>query len=273
MPRVVPSQVTDFIAQTWPPAILAASKMGMHLGDIGLNVGDGGRLAALIALADKIPDELLTLTGGDYSDYSTALASIRFTLSQWIGGQQHPRVPSVHGRDPVLVVYEKLKLCPDQLPSPATATLMFIGDVKLRDTIRLDISAANSDLVNGEWKGATVLAGSATEALLLWAIQEAETRTPDTISSAIAAVVPSLLERKPNADPERWDFLELIEVARHLMLIKEDTATQSRLCKDFRNLIHPGRAARLAQVCDRGTALSALAAVELVVRDLTLNAA
>jgi hypothetical protein len=49
----------------------------------------------------------------------------------------------------------------------------------------------------------------------------------------------------------------------------DDTAQQARLGKDFRNLIHPGRASRLGKICDRGTALSALAAVEHVVRDLT----
>lgn len=42
-----------------------------------------------------------------------------------------------------------------------------------------------------------------------------------------------------------------------------------RLAKDFRNLIHPGAAQRLAQNCDRATALSAVAAVEHVVRDIT----
>src|SRR3954470_12677200 len=139
MPRVVPSQVRDFIAQTWPPAILATSKMGMHLGHMGMHLGDGGHLAALIALADKIPDELLTLTGRDYSDYSTALADIRFTLNQWIGGQTQPRVPLVQGREAVSVIYEKLKLCPDQSPSPAIATLQFIYDAQLRDSIRMDI--------------------------------------------------------------------------------------------------------------------------------------
>jgi hypothetical protein len=34
------------------------------------------------------------------------------------------------------------------------------------------------------------------------------------------------------------------------------------------HLIHPGRAIRIGQACDRGTALSALAAVELIARDL-----
>jgi hypothetical protein len=54
-------------------------------------------------------------------------------------------------------------------------------------------------------------------------------------------------------------------------VIKADTRTQARLAKDYRNLIHPGRAARLTQKCDRGTALVTVAAVELVIRDLTLS--
>jgi len=53
-----------------------------------------------------------------------------------------------------------------------------------------------------------------------------------------------------------------------LKLISDDTAKLVRLAKDFRNLIHPGRAARLGQKCDRATALGALAAMEAVARDL-----
>jgi hypothetical protein len=146
---------------------------------------------------------------------------------------------------------------------------MFITDADLRESIRLDISAANRDAANGEWKGATVLAGSASEAMLLWAIRDAESRANGTISSAITALLAAgMLPQRPDSNAERWTFTELIEVARQVAVIEEDTATQTRLCKDFRNLIHPGRAARLGQVCDRGTALSALAAVELVARDL-----
>ena len=125
-------------------------------------------------------------------------------------------------------------------------------------------------MTNSEWKGATVLAGSAMEALLLWAIEEHERKAPGSISTAATAlVITGALSQKLDNNPERWVLTELIEMARHFTLIKDDTARQARLCKDFRNLIHPGRAKRLGQVCDRGTALSALAAVELVVRDLT----
>jgi hypothetical protein len=79
------------------------------------------------------------------------------------------------------------------------------------------------------------------------------------------------LTRDPGADLEGqgWHLHEYVEVVSHLGIIKPDTSTQVRLAKEFRNFIHPGRAARLRQKCDQGTALSALAAVHLVVRDLT----
>jgi hypothetical protein len=73
----------------------------------------------------------------------------------------------------------------------------------------------------------------------------------------------------PSADPDNWGLDAYIKVARVLTLIKENTAQHATLAKHFRNLIHPGRSARLQEVCDRGTAHSALAAVEFIVRDLS----
>jgi hypothetical protein len=167
---------------------------------------------------------------------------------------------------PIVLLRRTLAKCPDEVPSPGTTELVFIVDTELRESIRRDISAANQDMVNAEWKGATVLAGSATEALLLWGMKQ----KAEPIAAAVTALVAAgTLPQKPRSNPERWSFIELIEVALHLALITPETATQARLGKDFRNLIHPGRAARLGQVCDRATALSALAAVEHVVRDLT----
>jgi hypothetical protein len=58
-------------------------------------------------------------------------------------------------------------------------------------------------------------------------------------------------------------------VAIELKLITKETEQQCRLAKDFRNLVHPGRAKRLGQACNRATALSAVAAVEHVTVDLS----
>ena len=118
-------------------------------------------------------------------------------------------------------------------------------------------------------KGATVLSGSATETLLLWALQEAEKQKAGVLNAAIVALLGNkTLTKNPGSDPETWGLHEYVEVAAYLKLITDDTEKLVRLAKGFRNLIHPGRAARLGQKCDRATALGALAAVEAVARDL-----
>jgi hypothetical protein len=212
----------------------------------------------------------LTLSGQDLSDYYVALSIMNNTEQARLALQRGMQVPEYRGVNPMLLLRNALAKCSDEVPSPLTVELTFIVDIDLRESIRKDISAANQDMANGEWKGATVLAGSATEALLLWAIQDAEQQKSGTINAAASTLVAArTLPKMPHSNPERWTLFELIEVALQMKLITGETATQTRLGKDFRNLIHPGRAARLGQVCDRATALSALAAVEHVVRDLT----
>jgi hypothetical protein len=179
--------------------------------------------------------------------------------------------------DPLVLLRRVLLRCSDEAATADTAELVFIADEELRESIRRDISAANRDLINGEWKGATVLAGAATEALLLWAIEckvedlsgakrDPKTDIPVGVNSAVAA---KRLGRKPPTDVEQWHLSDYIEVALELNLIAESTAKQARLANDFRNLIHPGRAARLDAQCDLGTAHGTLAAVAHVVRDLS----
>jgi hypothetical protein len=175
-------------------------------------------------------------------------------------------VPGYGGTDPITLIHRALIKCPDEFPSPETASLSFIQPDDFRRNLQLDISATNRALANSEWKAATVLAGSIVEALLLWGLQQ---QSPSSVTSTTSGFVGTSLQQKPPAALERWDLHEYIEVASALSVISADTATQARLAIDFRNLIHPGRAARLGQTCDRGTALSAVAAIEHVVRDLT----
>ena len=105
-------------------------------------------------------------------------------------------------------------------------------------------------------------AGAVTEALLLWAI--IKKKRASAVERARKKVIPAA-----SPDANNWDLNGYIKVARALALIEDETEKQTQLARDFRNLIHPGRSARLSKVCDKGTALSALAAVELVVRDLS----
>jgi hypothetical protein len=263
MPRVVPSQIVELIDQLYPQA-----KEGTRV-----DARTGPTLAAIAAAAKAIPPELLTLTGGDLSDYIVVLAMIDMSQKQSLAIERPLNVPEHRGISPIVLLRQALAKCPDETPAPGTTELLFIRDVDLRESIRRDISAAAQDLSNGEWKGATVLAGSAMEALLLWALQRLEQHNAGVLGGAVSALLEDrTLSKKPDLNPERWNLIELIAVASELSVISSRTAIQARLAKDFRNLIHPGRAARLREVCDRATALSALAAVEHVVRDLTINA-
>jgi hypothetical protein len=248
LPKVVPSQVVEFIDRIYPHN---RTTPRFHV-----YAGDAAVLATIVSLSDDIPDELITISGDDYTDLVHGMEALSDSVTRWNqrGGDQSPNW--IKGESPISVIRTMLAKCPDQNPSPETAELAFMDDADLRDSIRIDISQASSGLHNGDWKATTVLAGAAIEALLLWAITRDRSATDS-------------LDTKPKGPPENWRLAELIDAAISLRVIKDNTASQARLAKDFRNLIHPGRALRKKEVCDRGTALTALAAVELVVRDLT----
>jgi len=215
-----------------------------------------GVFSAIVRLIDEIPLELMMLSGEDYDDLVSGVEAIRHVVAFW-EQQGHGKVgqPSVGNKKALNLILAALTKCPDQIPAPATAELVFVTDPDLRDSIRLDVSTAISAFHNGEWKAATVLAGTAAEALLLWAIE----KSPSL----------STLTNKPKGSPDEWGLSQYIAVATTLSLIKNTTSQQATLAQNFRNLIHPGRSKRLGETCDRATALTAWTAVEHVIRDLS----
>lgn len=260
MPRVVPSQVVAFIDTLWPTADQQKN----------INSLQAGRLSGLVELADEVPGELLTMDSAHYASFICAKAHIRHSLLAWASEPRQPNWLGVMAgqpeQAPVTAIRDGLTKCSDESTASGTSELGFIPDTDLRTSIQNDIGAVTRALSNGEWKAATVLAGSAIEALLLWALQ---TNQAASIAAATTLVTTTILSRQPNADLERWDLHEYTEVAANLGIIESDTATEARLAKKFRNLIHPGRAQRLGQKCDRGTALSCVGALDHVVRDLS----
>jgi hypothetical protein len=158
-----------------------------------------------------------------------------------------------------------LSKCPDEGIKAGTADLAFITDDDLRSSVRLDISSSQTALNNGGVEGATVLAGSALEALLLW-------RTQQHNDSERQSAVSQIRRKVDPKHPEDWHLADYIDVAHALSDIGDDTASQARLAKDFRNLIHPGRERRTQARCDRGTAHAAFAALHLVTGDFEKSA-
>jgi hypothetical protein len=258
MRRVVPSQVVALLDKVFP---------WMERDQITHRHGPA--LAALLELLDWVPDELLPVKEEDFAKYVVAVTAIRDRLNKWnLGQQTNFPLPAIseYAMGPLPLLRDLLSRCADECPVHGSPDLRFISDDELRENIRLDIAGVNTNLANGEWKDATVLSGSVIEALLLWKLQEHPQRT---LSMKATLAEKGTLKKSLSDDPEDWHLYECIEIASRLELIKDETAKQLRLAKDFRNLIHPGRSRRLGQKCDRGTAFAAVAGLEFIIRDFT----
>jgi len=257
MPRtLVPSAVVALIENTFT-WVTSGENPPQLSGD------NAGELTGVVEAIEAIPPELIVLAPPDLAQFIAARGRLRHRIDTWVSrGPGSYNVNGVYVRQ----IRSLLTTCPDAIPAPTTTQLAFVTDVDLRDQLRIDIGWATQAFTNGDWKAATVLSGSIVEAMLLWALDHADRNNVD---AAVSSLENSnvLTRRTPNKLNE-WNLHQYAEVAGHLGLISAGSLAQVRLGKDFRNLIHPGRAIRLSRKCDRGTALASLAAVEMVASDL-----
>jgi len=269
VPTVVPSQIVAYIDLRMPNARDQQQGKG---GAFELAMDHAAIVRGVIELVDRVPPQLIEVDSADFSLLIEAMGQLRNAAEVWSRNDRHHKIGALPARDrlhPLTAIRQIMEKCPDEAALPETVQLKFVSDAGLREVLRRDISAVNQALMNAEWKAATVLAGSVVEALLLDAINTLEGKDPQAINKAITAAMGSKsLTQQPHADRNRWDLAELVPVAEAANLITKNTARQCDLARGFRNLIHPGRSQRLGQVCDRGAALSAAAAVEHVLRDL-----
>ena len=255
MSRVVPSQVVEIINSLFP--FTSTQRDGES---VSLDFSYAESLAGIVHLVDQIPSELIHLNDTDYINFIINVEAIRSAVKSFEQrGNVNPLkfLPGFKRLNPVTIVRRALEKCPDEFPSKSVTELLFISDINLRDSIRMDISTAEQSFRNGAWKASTVLAGSAIEALLLWRLKQED---------------PKNLQNKTAIDANQLDekyFRHLIEASKKMGIIKPGTITLTLLAKGFRNLIHPGRSTRLGEKCNRATAYTALAALEHVVNDLS----
>jgi hypothetical protein len=261
MLNVMPSQVVQTIDELFPHA-------ARNVGNATLAAASSSQLLGILKLVQSIPDTLVNVSSANYADLVLATSTIEEHLKIWRSRGNVGDMTHIKGRDAVTIIRQVLALCPDEHPPPSTTELNFIDDPHLGESIRRDVGAANRALNGAEWKAATVLAGAAVEALLLWRLQQKPPGLDAIENAVVDLVADNTFTKKPSDCMDRWDLHHYIEVAVQLDLIKPDTASAARLARNFRNLIHPGRAARLAQNCDRATAYTAIGALEHVIRDL-----
>lgn len=272
MSTYFPSQIVECIDRKFPEARGWSGSKSVAFPSVGRSYAPV--VAVLLSMIDNIPPRLLTLRGDNLAEFSEAVESIRLAIKIWDTGKKNYSIQRISGREnwhPFTLIRKHFSTLSDESTDPGTTSLSFISDQQFFEMLRRDITATNSALDNGEWKAATVLSGSVIEALLLDAVKRHETRNPNTAQAigqqcrtrgSIQGAIPT------NIDV--WSLHQLIEVTNEMRLISSSTASQCRIAKDFRNLVHPGRAVRMAQTCDRATALSAVASLEHVIRDLSI---
>ena len=118
---------------------------------------------------EQIPDNLIDLPFNDFLELSNCRGSLATSLARWNVGDTS-RVQPHLARDPVERIRRLLLQCRDKPPDPASE-LPFIKDADLQRGIQNQITAAWTDYQAQEWMGATVFAGAALEAILLWAVK------------------------------------------------------------------------------------------------------
>jgi hypothetical protein len=239
MPKILPSQIVSAIDSMFGPtrneiysdAITHVYRAEVH---------------ALLGMLDEVSSELIDLSSTDYLEFSRCRAVLSTSLALWNVGDGRP-ARDVGGKDPVERIRRLMKRCHDELPPPEPE-LPFIADDDVRLGIEDRIRAAWTDFNAREWMGATVFAGAALEALLLWALKQK----------------PSM----PKRPLDQLHLADLISLAVSNGLIDSGTEQQAGLAKDARNLVHPGKALRSGDACSKATALAALASVYRLIERL-----
>ena len=269
MAAVVPSQVVGLIKQLFPDA--ARQVANSQAPKMRVESAAAPQVAAIVEMARRIPDHLITLEGEEFAVFITCLTVLETALKTWpTQGSTFSivRVPGLGDDNPITLLIKLLSKCPDQHPAADVAELTFIEDDDLRFALRLDIAEANQALIDGQWKAATVLAGSVVEALLLWKLRQYPLKEIQTALQSASTPQRNLSKADPK-ELARWGLDLFIPIALAIKAIGPQTAKQAELAQDFRNLIHPGRSERLKQKCNRGTALSAVASVEHLIEEFS----
>jgi hypothetical protein len=241
MPKVLPSQVVEAI-----DSLFGANRN--ELDGRAVTHVHRAEVHALLALLDEVPRELIDLRSAEYLEFTRCRAVLATSLVRWNLGDIAP-ARDVGGKDAVERIRRLMKQCHDEQP-PAEPELPFISDADIRLGIEDRIHAAWTDFHAREWMGATVFAGAALEALLPWALKGVK------------------LSETPKRSLDELHLADLIGLAVKNRVIDEACERQAGLAKDARNLIHPGKALRSCEACNKTTALTALTAVYRVIGEL-----
>jgi len=177
MRRTLPSEVVKAIEAQFPWTVGDWRAHGVKMSEsrfYALAVMPG-----ILKMIDGIPEELLTFGGEKHAAYTMATSALTHALERGRANENAAGWPMImvpwdkQQVSCIIIIRDLLKECQDEAPSAQSLQqLAFIQDGDFRATLGTDIGSAERALADGEWKGASVLAGSVVEALLFWTIQQ-----------------------------------------------------------------------------------------------------
>jgi hypothetical protein len=207
VPRVVPSQIVELIDKLFEPV----QRQIETNADFSLYSGHSVAIAAILALVEHLPSELIVLGADQYAEFAVSVAGLRNLLNTWQTQPNHSlnRIVGLRPLNPITLIRQALAACPDEFPAAGTVGLGFVTDTTLRESLRTDVSAVNIALAGGEWKAATVIGGSVIEALLLWSLQS---KSEGNISRALSTLQTNKVLVMP--PPKKLEHLEPSRIDR-----------------------------------------------------------
>jgi hypothetical protein len=205
------------------------------------------KVNSILTLLDGVPTELLSLSFDDFLELTQCHEVLASAAARWVLGDIAP-AHGVNGKDAVERIRRLIGQCQDEIPPPEPE-LPFIDESKTRAGIQSQMSTAWNNFNTSDWLASTTFAGSAMEAVLLWALKKSGVR-----------------DKRKSLD--ELTLSELIDVAKNEDVISESTATIAHQSKEARNLIHPGKVAREGVSCTKASALTGLAGLYRVIEDL-----
>jgi hypothetical protein len=271
MARVTPRRIINVIEKSFPWTADGNRSNDIHPVSMP-------QLRMIADLSRELPIELRPQDPDVYTEFIGALGAIEGAVLMWAGLSSRETTPlhglvAFGGRAAVVVLRDALLTCPEGAIATTTRQLDFISDPQLKESIRNDLSQSRRALDRGDYKAATILAGAALEALLLHVLEQ----IPDARRQEARKTWNSRSKRPSDAKPRKgvpaadlgeWPLLELTWVAHYAGGISAEAAAAADVARDYRNLIHPGKARRLSVPADEGTAFSALGAAVRVAAEL-----
>jgi len=127
----------------------------------------------------------------------------------------------------------------------------FIRGDEFRASLESDYEELSKAIENHLWKSAHVIAGSIIEAVLVDTLIEAD------------------YEARTKNNPLKMDLFQLIEICQKEDFLSLKSAGLSNVIREYRNLIHPGRAERLKEKVDKNTANVVYSLVEMIIGEIS----